>query len=162
MDLLQQLEIYVNAQKTVGLQSILLGIGFLITAILFHIYGDSSVSNGLRIGSLVFGLILIGLGVGLRINQGGLLQKQAEIYQTDKVEFQEIEQKRMLKVKKANPRDQRIAIVLLVISLGIFHFVKIPFWQGFVFCFMVFLMGIMIIDVFSFHSVKAYYEQLTI
>ena len=160
MDILHHLEVYINAQKTVGLQSIVFGTSFLVTAILFHVFGDSSVSNGLRTGSLIFGLILIGLGVGLRINQGGLLQKQTELYQNDKLEFQEVEHERMLKVRNANSRDQRIIVVLIVISLAIFHFVKIPFWQGVSFCFIVFLLGVMIIDVFSFHSVKAYYEQL--
>ena len=94
-------------------------------------------------------------------NQEKLLQAQTTLYQKDKVEFKRIESARMLEVKEKNPRDKRIIIVMIIVSLIGFLFMKNPFWQGMIFCFIVFLLGIMIIDVFSFHSVKAYYEQLT-
>ena len=117
MDLAQHLEIYIDAQKTVGLQSILFAIAFMTAAILFHFFGDSLISNGLKVGSLTFAIVLVGLGVGLRINQEKLLQTQTTLHQKDKVEFKRIESARMLEVKEKNPRDKRIIIVMIIVSL---------------------------------------------
>ena len=67
MDLLNQLETYINAQKGVGLHAIIFGTGLLIAALLFHLLCDSSLSNGFRNGTLVLGLLLFVMGFGLRM-----------------------------------------------------------------------------------------------
>ena len=81
MDLLDQLETYINAQKGVGLHAILFGSGLLITSLLFYLLGEGSLSNGIRNGSLVLGILLLFMGFGIRKSQENILKDKIAIYQ---------------------------------------------------------------------------------
>ena len=76
MDLLNQLEIYISAQKGVGLHAFIFGSALLLAALFFHLFGVGSLSNGIRIGCLVLGIILFIMGFGLRISQDNILKAE--------------------------------------------------------------------------------------
>ncbi|CAM1358225.1 membrane hypothetical protein [Tenacibaculum sediminilitoris] len=128
MQLIEQLEIYIQAQKGVGLNAILFGSGFLITALFFHLYGESGLASGFRNGALVVGVLLYAMGFGLRISQENLLKENKVLYKHDKVEFQQTEIERMSKVKDNYPRLQIVIVVLVVLSLMAFLIIKNIVW----------------------------------
>lgn len=161
MDLVDQLEIYIQAQKGVGLHAILFGSVFLISALFFYLYGESGLSNGIRNGAIVIGVLLFIMGFGLRISQENLLKEKKALYQQDKVEFHQTEIERMSKVKNNYPKQQIVMVILVVLLLTSFLIIKNNVWQGVILSVSVFMIGNIIIEAFSNLAIVAYYENLT-
>ncbi|MEM9672871.1 MAG: hypothetical protein AAF992_09775, partial [Bacteroidota bacterium] len=130
MDLLNHLEVYINAQKGVGFNAFVFSTGMIVAAILLHFFGTSQLALGLRNGTFIIGIILIAMGVGLRISQEGILKEKKALYQQDKVGFQRVEIERMTKVKNNYPKAQAIMSGLVALSLVGFLLIKSPVWQG--------------------------------
>jgi hypothetical protein len=160
MDLLKQLEIYINAQKGVGLNAIIFGSGLLITAVLFYFYGYSSISNGIRFACVAIGILLLTMGFGLRITQENILKEKAALFEKDPIEFKKIEIERMTKVKNNYPKGQTVMVLLAISAMIAFLFIKSPFWQGVSLIVTVFFVGNIIIEAFSNLAITAYYEHL--
>lgn len=73
MNLIQDLETYIQGQRNIGLAAIIFGTIFLISAFLLRQFGKSELSEGMKMGSLVIGILLYVLGIGLTIHQTNLL-----------------------------------------------------------------------------------------
>ena len=161
MQLIEHLEIYIQAQNGVGLIAILFGSVFLISALFLHLYGESGVSSGIRNGALVIGILLFAMGIGLHISQENLLKENKALYKYDKVEFQQTEIERMSKVKNNYPRQQIIMVGLVALSLAAFLVINNAVWQGVSLSVAVFMLGNIIIEAFSYLAILAYYKSLT-
>jgi len=160
-ELLSHLEVYINAQKSVGFNAFVFSAGMIIAAVLLHFYGSSQLALGLRNGTFIIGMLLIAMGVGLRISQEKILQEKKSLYQQDQAAFAESETERMTKVKNNYPRGQMIMSGLVVLSLIAFLILKSDMWQGVCLSFTIFFVGNVIIEAFSYLAILAYYNQLT-
>ncbi|MEM6344120.1 MAG: hypothetical protein AAF927_09580 [Bacteroidota bacterium] len=160
-DLLNQLEIYINAQKGVGFNAFVFSAGMIVSAVLLHLNGTSQLAQGLRNGTFVIGIVLIAMGIGLRISQENIKKERQALYQQDEVEFKKVEIERMTKVKNNYPKAQAIMAGLVVISLITFLLVKSPLWQGISLSFTVFFVGNIIMEAFSYLSIISYFQSLT-
>jgi len=157
---LQQLESYILAQKNVALQFIMIGIALLIFSTLLHIMGKGSLSNGLRIGSLICGLFILIGGIAYKNTENKLLQTQTVLYQKSKVEFKQVETERMQKVMKDYPIYQIVFGSFIVLSLLVIWLVKNPYWHGIAFSVILLFTAVMIVEAFSQQSIKLYFEFL--
>ena len=161
MELINQLEIYINAQKAVGFNAFVFSSAMIIAALLLYIYGASSLATGLRNGTFIIGLVLILMGIGLRISQENILKEKKLLYQKDPVEFKQLEIERMTKVKNNYPKGQMVMTGLVVLSLVAFLLIKSGVWQGICLSFTIFFVGNIIIEAFSYLSIFAYFQILT-
>lgn len=161
MDLLQHLETYITAQKGVGMHFVLIGIGLLIIASLSHFFGESPLANGLKIGALICGLLILIGGIGYRITEDRLLGKQTELFHNDMAEFQQVETERMVKVVKEYPVYQMVFGSFIILALLVVWFVKNPFWHGVAFAVIILCTCVMISEAFSQLSIRAYHDILT-
>ena len=160
MEVLQQLETYITAQKNVAFQFIMLGAFLIILALLLQFLGKSNLSSGLKIGALICGLFILVGGIAYNSTENKLLQTQTSLYQKSKVEFQQVEIQRMAKVKKDYPIYQMVFGGLIILSLLVVWFAKNPFWHGIAFSAMILFIVIMIIEAYSQRSINLYYQSL--
>ena len=160
MEVLQQLETYITAQKNVAFQFIMLGAFLIILELLLQFLGKSNLSSGLKIGALICGLFILVGGIAYNSTENKLLQTQTSLYQKSKVEFQQVEIQRMAKVKKDYPIYQMVFGGLIILSLLVVWFAKNPFWHGIAFSAMILFIVIMIIEAYSQRSINLYYQSL--
>ncbi|MEM6348824.1 MAG: hypothetical protein AAF927_33375 [Bacteroidota bacterium] len=160
MELLDHLGTYINAQKNVGTQFILIGALLLIIAGWSHFSDTSQLSSGLKIGAIICGLLILAGGIGYRSTEATLLKKQTELFQNSQTEFKQLETERMEKVKKDYPVYQIVFSVFIVAALLVVSLVKNPFWHGIAFAMMLLMIGVMIIEAYSQRSINLYYEHL--
>ena len=161
MELMQQLEIYTMAQKSVGTQFMLIGFGLLGIATLSYFMGESALSNGLKTGALVCGLVMLVGGFGYRNFSVKTQDVQMELLQKNEVEYQQVETERMAKVVKDYPMYQIVFGAFIIIALLVIWFVKNPYWHGVAFAVMIQAAAVMLSEAFSHQSIKAYFDYLS-
>lgn len=161
MSELNHLENYINAQKDVAIHFILIGIGLLLIALLSHFFSNSSLGNGLKIGSIVCGIFILLGGIGYQNTETKLLKNQSELLVKDKVEFHRVESERMAKVMKDYPIYQIGFGAFIILSLLIVLLVKNPFWNGVAFAIIILFVLVMISEAFSYQSINEYNKHLT-
>ena len=69
MEILQQFENYIAAQKNVAIQFIIIGVALLLLSALLYFFGKGSISNGLKIGAI--GLWMLYLNWRNRLSKHG-------------------------------------------------------------------------------------------
>jgi len=158
--ILNQLEIYITAQKTIANYFMLLGVLLIILAVLFYFVGTNSLFNGLKIGFLILGFISIVSGYAYRITEEKLLKKQIVLYHNYSSQFHRIERIRMEKVVKNFPVYQMVSIGIIIISLIVIFFDKNNFLHGILFSVIIYFLGNMIIEKVSKPYIDKYYEQV--
>lgn len=161
MEALQQLEIYITAQKNVAIQFIIIGVVLIVLAVLLYLFGKETLSNGLKIGALICGCFILIGGIAYLNTENKLLKTQTELYQKSPTEFQQIETERMQKVTKDYLVYQIAFGSLIVLSLLVVWFVKNQYWHGIAFSVMLLFVAVMIVEAYSHSSIKAYFEFLT-
>ena len=159
MDGLQQFEIYIEAQKNVAIQFILIGVVLIVTALLLHLWGKGELSAGLRIGALVCGCLILVGGIVYRNTEANLLKSTTD--QKSPAEFKQQETERMEKVVRDYPVYQFVFGGFIILSLLIVCFVKAPFWHGVAFSVISLFVLVMIAEAYSHQSIKTYFENLT-
>lgn len=160
MELLAHLETYINAQKSVGTQFILIGVLLLAMAVWPHFSDVNPLTSGLKTGSLICGLLILIGGFGYRYTETTLLKKQTELFQRNQTEFMQVETERMAKVKKDYPVYQIVFGGFIILSLLLIWFVKNTYWHGIAFAILILMVGVMIVEAFSQRSINLYYESL--
>ena len=160
MSSLQQFEAYISAQKNVAIQFVAIGVGLILLALLLHYFGKSSLSNGLKTGSLICGFFILVGGIAYNITENKLCQTQTILYQKSKVEFQEVETERMQKVVKGYPIYQIVGVGFIILSLMVILFVKQPFWNGVAFAVIIYWVGFLLVEAYSHQSIKVYFDFL--
>lgn len=159
--MLDQLELYISAQKTIANYMMGFGVIMVLLAIMFHFAGVNSLFYGLKIGCLIFGLFSISSGYAYKLTEEKLLVKQTKLYNENPAEFKIIEKERMQKVVKSFPRIQMVFVAIIIISLIVVLFTKNNFVIGLVFSLVVLLLGNIIIEKVSKTSIDSYYEELS-
>ncbi|MCR9014439.1 hypothetical protein [Aquiflexum gelatinilyticum] len=159
--MLEQLEIYISAQKTIGNYMLALGLIMVLVAILMHFSTTDSLFYGLKIGLLVFGFFSLIGGYSYKLTEDKLLKSQTSIYQANANKFNQVEKERMQKVVKNFPVIQFVFAVLIIAALVTNLLFDKPFLNGILFALVVFLVGNMIIESISKQSISAYFEQLS-
>lgn len=158
--MLQHLEMYVSAQKTIGSYSMALGGFMIMLAVLFHFMEANPLFNGLKTGMLVVGLITLASGYGYRRAEENILRKQTVLYQESPLQFQQQEKERMEKVVKNIPLYLIGFIAVITGLLMVIFFTKNSFVHGILFSVIFFALGSMIIEKVSKTSIETYYQQL--
>ncbi|MDP5169923.1 MAG: hypothetical protein NWR72_06735 [Bacteroidia bacterium] len=159
--MLEQLDLYINAQKTIANYMLGFGLLMILLAVVLHFAGTHSLFYGMKIGLLLLGLFSAMSGYGYRKTEEKLLQNQTRLYREDPSRFHQIEKERMEKVVKNFPKI-RLAFVAVIISLLIVIVVnKNSFVNGLLFSVIILLMGNTIIETVSKPSIDRYYEQLS-
>ncbi len=161
MNALQQLEIYIAAQKNVAFQFIIIGVVLILLAATFYFLGKGSLSNGLKIGTLVCSLFILIGGIAYNSAEEKLMQSGTLLYQENPAQFQQQEIDRMQQVMKDYPIYQIAFGGFIVLSLLVVWFVKNPYWHGVAFSVMLLFVAVMIVEAYSHQSIKTYFEFLT-
>ncbi|MBV6652887.1 MAG: hypothetical protein KI786_03975 [Mameliella sp.] len=161
MEALQQLEIYIAAQKNVAFQFILIGVLLFILAAVFHFLGKGDLSAGLRTGSIVCGCFILIGGIAYQNTEHKLLETQKALYHESAEQFQQQEAARMEKVVKDYPVYQMVFGGFIMLSLLVVLFVSKPYWHGIAFSVIILFVLVMISEAFSHQSIKSYFEFLT-
>ena len=159
--MLEDLETYISAQKTIAHYMMGFGVIMVLLAIFLHFTGTNTVFNGLKIGLLVVGLLSAGGGYGYRITEDKLLSKQSELYEQDQKKFQVAEHERMQKVLGKHPYILIGMSAVIAILLILIFFVKNNLIQGILFSVIIYLLGNLIIETISKNSIQLYFDQLS-
>ena len=159
--MLEQLEIYIDAQKTIANYMLAFGFIMLLLAILIHFLGSDALLLGLKIGLVVFGLFSSVGGYGYKMTEEKLLKSQTLLYQVNTEEFHQKEKERMEKVVKYFPLIQIVFVTIVIISLVTNLFLDKAIIKGILFSIVVFSVGNMIIESVSKKSVDTYFEKLS-
>ena len=159
--MLEQFEIYINAQKTMA--QYLLGLGVLMIAIgvVVHFSGSIPHFKGLKIGLLICGLLAIVGGYGYRITEEKLLNSHKLIYHEDPIKFKQVELERMQKVVKSYPKIQITFVVVIIAALITILFLNKPLVNGLLFSLVIYMVGNLLLENISKPSIYTYLEQLT-
>lgn len=159
MNILDALDAYMSAQKSVGSNFIWLGfLLFGIAAFSWSVAPRGSLLNGLLWGAVICGILLIGGGFGYR---SFCVKIQAQLIQTfeqDKKQFIQTEKQRMGKVAKDYPIYQYSFAACLLIALAVVLFLDRPFASGVSFAVMINFTGVLIFEAFSKFSIDRYYD----
>jgi hypothetical protein len=159
--MLEQLDIYISAQKTIANYMLAFGLIMVLGAILIHFTATYSLLYGLKIGLLLFGLFSLIAGYSYKLTEDKLLKTQTAIYQANADEFNKNENERMQKVVKNFPVIQFVFVVLIIAALVVNLLLDKPFVNGILFALVVFLVGNMIIESISKQSISTYFEQIS-
>ena len=159
--MLEQLELYINAQKTIANYMLAFGILMLLLALFTHFADSNSTLSGLKMGLIVFGAFSSVSGLGYKRIEDKLLKSQTLLYQESSARFQQQETERMTKVVKNHPKIQIALIVLVMASLIINLFLDKAFVNGILFSLVIFSVGNLIIESVSKKSIDAYFENLS-
>ncbi len=158
--MLEQLELYINAQKTIANFIMGLGVIMILLAILFD-FAENSLFNGLKAGLFVVGFISLDSGYGYRLTETKLLEKQKTLYKESPARFHQLEKERMVKVVKSFPFYQIAFIIAIFICLLVIFFTKNNFVNGILFAVIIFLLGNTVIEKVSETSIDSYYKKLS-
>lgn len=159
--MLEQLEIYINAKKTIANYMLAFGFIMLLLAALIHFSASNTIFLGLKIGLLVFGLFSSVSGYAYKITEEKLLKSQTLLYQENLVEFNQKEKERMATVVKNFPLIQMVFVAIITVSLITNLFLNKAFINGILFSLVIFLVGNVIIESVSKKSINTYYEILS-
>ncbi len=158
--MLEHLEVYINAQKTIANYMIGFGVIMVVLAIVFHFSGANTLFDGLKIGLLVVGFLSLGSGYAYRITEIKLLEQQTELYEESPTKFHLVEKARMDKVVKSFPLYQIVFIAVITICLIVTFFLENNFINGILFSVVIFLLGNMIVEKVSKASIFEYQQHL--
>lgn len=159
--MLEQLEIYINAQKTIANYMLAFGVIMILLAIMIHFSNADALLFGLKIGLVIFGLFSSIGGYGYKMTEEKLLKSQTLLYRENTEEFHQKEKERMEKVVKNFPFIQMIFVAIIIISLVINLFINKPLINGFLFSLVIFMVGNLIIESVSKKSINTYFEKLS-
>ena len=160
MELLTHFEAYINAQKNVAVQFIIIGVGLIVMALFLQFFGKSSLSSGLKMGALICGLFILIGGFAYNNTENKLRKTQTSLYQKSEKNFQQVEKERMQKVVKDYPIYQAAGAGLIVLALLVILFVKKPFWDGVAFAVVIYSVGFLLVEAYSQQSIRTYFEFL--
>ena len=158
--MLEHLETYIQAQKTVASLFMLIGGLLFLLAIAAHFAGKTDLLNGLKYGAIVCGLLILLGGLGYRATESKLLEKQTSLYQQSEQRFQQEEYQRMENVVKSYPTYQWTFAALILISLLVILFTTKPFWHGVAFAVMLLHAAVLLVEAVSHRSIMAYFNVL--
>lgn len=85
--MLEQLEIYINAQKTIANYMLAFGFIMLFMALLIHFSASNALFFGFKTGLLIFSLFSSISGYGYKMIEEKLLKSQILLNQENPVEF---------------------------------------------------------------------------
>jgi hypothetical protein len=158
--MLEQLEIYINAQKTIANYMLAMGFIMLLFAVVIHFSGLNAVLIGLKIGLIIFGLFSSVSGIGYKMTEEKLLKNQTLLYKESSATFHPKEKERMAKVVNNHPKIQIVLVILIIVSLLINLFIDKALVKGILFSLVIFSVGNLIIESVSKKSIDTYFEQL--
>jgi hypothetical protein len=161
MDIVQALETYTLAQKTVATNFICLGIGLIIFAItVWFLAPSGQLSNGLKYGSLVCGILIMIGGYSYSNFSQKILENGIKAEKENHVQFVEKETIRMEKVEKGFPIYQMVFGAFIAIPLLLILFINKPLLNGISFSVMILFLFQMIIEAYSYPSIAEYLKYL--
>lgn len=163
MDIVQALETYTLAQKTVATNFIYLGIGLIIGAIAVWIFAPSGqLSNGLKYGLMVCGILIMIGGFSYSRFSQKTLDNGIIAEKSNHVKFLEDEKTRMDKVEKDFPIYQMVFGAFIVVPLLLVLFINKPLLNGVSFAVMILFLFQMIIEAYSYTSIAEYSKYLKV
>ncbi len=152
---------YIAAQKTIGFYFSFLGIFLVVIAAVSNFYNpENSLYNGLFIGGLTTGLLIMLGGFFYRNFNGKLFISVESHYKKDKAIFLNNETSRMEKVINDFSSLQFIFTVIIILAIGVIISFKNPYISGISLAISLLFSGIMIIEAISKSFIDHYYEEL--
>ncbi len=136
------------------------GIILLISALLFHIYGNMPSAKALLIPLIVIGLFFTSVGVGGIYSNSKKIAKVEENYQQNNQAFVDSEIKRVEDFQYLYPMSIAISLACFLIAIGLLYFVKNIHWQAIAIALILFGSAFAAIDYFSKERANIYYERL--
>ncbi len=159
--MLNSLALYINAQKWVAINFIILGIILLVFAFICMIMlPKSALINGLKwacVGSSAF--IMLGGFVYGNFNNNLNIKAQA-LYEKSIEQFVATEHERMEIVEKGFIKYQISFAAILMLSILVVLFIKPELFKGIAFAFAFLMLGVMLIEAYSHKSISDYAKVL--
>lgn len=159
--MIEALENYTIAQKAVGTRFILIGIILLIIAgVVWFGLETTDFHNGLKIGSLVCGIMILIGGISYFNFSQTTHEKIVKIHQGSESEFIQTEKERMAKVAKDYPIYQMVFLGFIVASLIVIFVINQPFWSGVACAVILQFVSVLIVEYISKSSIDLYNDFL--
>ena len=136
------------------------GIALIVIAFLFNFLGNTSGAKAVFYPLIVTGVIFIGIGAPMAINNAKKLETIQVEYEKDKIQFQQDEIKRVEGFQYLYPMSIVISLISFLVALGLLYFVKNIHWQSIAISLILFGTAFAIIDYFSKERANIYYEHL--
>ncbi|PKQ60732.1 hypothetical protein BZG01_20565 [Labilibaculum manganireducens] len=136
------------------------GVFLLISAVLFHIYGNLPSAKALLIPLIVIGLFFTSIGVGGIYSNSKKVAKVEEIYLQNQGEFVDSEIARVEGFQYLYPMSIGISLTSFLIAIGLLYFVKNVQWQAIAIALILLGSAFAAIDYFSKERARIYYEKL--
>lgn len=127
---------------------------------LFWKFGDSPTSKALVIPLLFIGAIYMSVGYSLRSSNKKRLDEYAVKYKENPTEFVKAEKERVEAFQYQYKISKAVATFCFIATLLIFWFTKSPMWQGIGIGLSFFALAGLVVDLFSEHRAKAYYDTI--
>ncbi len=161
MNILESFGAYVDSQRAVSLNfMILCGVLILIALIAHFAFPSTTLTVWLK-RSLVLCGLLIAVGGFSYYGFNQKVEKDGRsLYERNSIEFKQSEQVRMDKVLKQFPYYQIILALLVILSLIVIIFVPLPKLKGIAFACAMLFIGCMVVEQISHHAILEYVLKL--
>ena len=161
MSFVESLTFYTESQKLVAYGFVVSGLLLLVAAavVLVLSSGASSLWQGFKWGSIVFGLLILAGGIGYLNFCDKTHNGVVSAYQADPDSTLLEEDKRMQKVLGDFPRYQIWFSAIVLLSLAAIVFAK-PFWAGVAFPIAFLHVGILLIEAHSKTSIDSHAQAV--
>lgn len=160
MDFINHLQTYFSGEKNLGLFLIPFGIIMISFAVYLWYAHRSPFGYGMLVPILLIGIFGIAMGIGLAYQSHQRLIDFPQSYQTDRNAYIEQELPRMEKVMQNFPRLKMAWMMIIIIGLILFFFIKKDWLTGFSLALILICAMFLIIDTFAERRAEIYTEHL--
>ncbi len=159
--MINSLELYINAQKWVSINFIILGVILAIIGLLcIFVFPKSALTIGLKWGAIATAVFILIGGISYYSFNNKVSEQAHTLYQENTQEFVTSEHERMEIVDSGYVKYQIIFAVFLVVSLVVILFVKSEMFKGIAFAVAFLMLGVMLIEAYSHKSITDYTNVL--
>lgn len=164
MEIINSLENYTIAQKSIGVSLLATGILVLCISVIIHFTNNQhSLFSGIKVAGFMMGLFLILSGSAYRYKYCDEIQEKAStLYEKDRSEFISSEIKRMEKVASNYPLIKIVIGCLIIAGIVLLFLIQNYFIHGLIYTTSIALIGILIIEAISNISIIHYLKELSI
>ncbi len=152
--------VWIKGELLEGSLVILFSSMTLILGGLFWKFGVSATSKSLIIPMLIIGAIYMSVGITLRTSNTKRMAEFPAQYEANATEFIKAEKERVEAFQYQYNISKAVATAFFIATILIFWLTKSPTWQGIGIGLSYFALAGLVIDFFSEHRAKVYYESI--
>ena len=160
MELIEYTNKWLTGEIHEDIAIVVTGVVILILSILCWRFGTSESTRAMILPLLAAAILLIGLGVGLAVNNYNRREQFEQQYSESQQEFLESEKARVDEFMKIYPQTIIVSSVMMVIGVGLFAFCSRPSLRASALVLILIALTVLTIDYFSKERGVIYQNEL--